>query len=328
MLTSSSNNRIFGTQDQIHPLRLLTLAQLESIPRPEYLIDGVLPANSINLWFGPSGSGKTFVAIGAAMHVAAGVEWCGHQVKQGSVLYIAAEGASGLHARASSWMGYHSAEHMPHIWFISEPVQLLHDLELDRLLDAVEKTQPVLIVVDTFARCFVDGDENSARDAGRAINNLRKLQRVCGSCVLVIHHTGHENRRERGSSALRGAMDSMALITSVNRGLELRCEKMKEGPKYPTKGFKLHPFQSSCVAIAAAISSEAIGADSRIETESWVDDKLLKALAEGPMKHKEWKAVSKTMFGVAKTSYDKSLRRLKDSRKVVVDEDGFYSLVD
>ena len=45
------------------------------LPPPAWLIDAVLPCDSLGVMFAPSGAGKTFVALGMAACVVTGREW-------------------------------------------------------------------------------------------------------------------------------------------------------------------------------------------------------------------------------------------------------------
>jgi hypothetical protein len=73
--------------------------------------------------------------------------------------------------------------------------------------------KPLLIVFDPFARSFEGGDENHARDVGLAVAASTGLIRDTGATVLLLHHTGKEQKTlERGSSALRAAADTMISV--------------------------------------------------------------------------------------------------------------------
>jgi DNA-binding Lrp family transcriptional regulator len=88
----------------------------------------------------------------------------------------------------------------------------------------------VLIVVDTLARCFTGGDENSSKDMGRFVAACDALRKETGATVLVVHHSGKDKSSERGSSALRGAADAMFEVTNPEfRKIHVRCTKQKEG---------------------------------------------------------------------------------------------------
>ncbi len=84
-------------------LRLLTLNDLANLPPPEYLLDDFIRKGGFNVLFGPSGGGKSFLALDWALCIATGRPFYGQQVEQGGVVYIAAEGASGLHQRIEGW---------------------------------------------------------------------------------------------------------------------------------------------------------------------------------------------------------------------------------
>lgn len=73
---------------------------------------------------------------------------------------------------------------------------------------AVECGKPQLIVVDTLARNFGEGDENNTADMNAFVAAMDDLRsRYPGSTVLVVHHTGHaEKGRSRGSMAFKGAL--------------------------------------------------------------------------------------------------------------------------
>jgi RecA-family ATPase len=91
--------------------RLLTLADLDNLPDPIWLIDDVLPSNSLCVLYGEPGCGKTFVALSMALSIAAGHSWCGKLTTEGSVLYVPAEGLYGLKLRVPAFSA--SMESLP-----------------------------------------------------------------------------------------------------------------------------------------------------------------------------------------------------------------------
>jgi RecA-family ATPase len=84
--------------------RLLTTEQLGTIPKPEPLVDGLLYLDSLAMLYGPSGAGKSFVGIDVAMHVASDHQWWNScELANAPVLYMVAEGASGIRLRTDAW---------------------------------------------------------------------------------------------------------------------------------------------------------------------------------------------------------------------------------
>ena len=76
--------------------RLLSPAELAALPKPNWLIEGVLPEHSFCVLYGEPGCGKTFVALSMALSVAADHSWCGKPTIGGAVLYVTPEGLHGL----------------------------------------------------------------------------------------------------------------------------------------------------------------------------------------------------------------------------------------
>ena len=89
------------------PYRKVTLAELEDLPQPEPLIEGVLDAGMVTMLSGPFSTGKSFIALDWALSIASGETWMGHEVKQCRVLYVSAEGAHGQSKRVKAWKSEH-----------------------------------------------------------------------------------------------------------------------------------------------------------------------------------------------------------------------------
>ena len=86
-----------------HMDRRFVLEPLRSLRQTlagEWLIKGLLPSHGLAAIYGPPGCGKSFVALDCTMHIAAGIDWSGRKVKQAGVVYVAAEGGTGVRKRA------------------------------------------------------------------------------------------------------------------------------------------------------------------------------------------------------------------------------------
>src|SRR5262249_31524456 len=85
-------------------LPLLSLGELrDQAHAGPWLVKPVMPADSVGMMFGASGTFKSFIAVDAAMHVAHGLPWMGRRTRQGDVIYLAAEGGTGLWGRICAW---------------------------------------------------------------------------------------------------------------------------------------------------------------------------------------------------------------------------------
>ena len=118
--------------------------------------------------FGAPGAGKSALALGLALSVASGCDWYGHQVEQGVVVYIAAEGGSGLKGRLRAWTAAHKGSDLSRMRFVTVAPDLLDRADAAALNDAIGELPeaPALIVVDTMARSMPGGEENSSRASG------------------------------------------------------------------------------------------------------------------------------------------------------------------
>ena len=83
--------------------RLLTPEEIDELPDPEYLVEGVLPEKSVCVLYGEPSSGKTFVALSLALACANGQPWIGRKTRPARILYVAAEGVLGIKYRLRAY---------------------------------------------------------------------------------------------------------------------------------------------------------------------------------------------------------------------------------
>lgn len=195
----------------------------EFAPTP-YIVKHLIEPGELAVLFGESGSMKSFVAADLALHVGSGRDWCGHRVRRGAVLYVAAEGGSGFRRRVRAWLirqGIGADDPQPAVWVGTDTIDLFAGSGALADLIAVAEAalgEPVeFVVIDTLSAAFGGGDENKTSDLNRVLTSVRA---ACGPrAVLVVHHVGHGDKtRERGSYALRGAADRRFLIERNESG--------------------------------------------------------------------------------------------------------------
>jgi archaellum biogenesis ATPase FlaH len=235
---------------------LYSVQELLKLPDPLWQVEGLIPQGSLVVMYGRPGAGKSFLALDLAHRVGEGLSWCGRQVQQGQSVYISAEGTDFTKLRVKAWIQEHVVDEIdvasPNIRYRRDSLQFLNPTDVDRLRETITdiKFQPTLLVIDTFARCFVGGDENASKDMGRFVDNLNRLQSemVTGTGIvptmLVIHHTGKDGKEERGSIALRGAADVMLKVSMQKDGvITIDNEKQKDEKRFPKCTFRLKEHQ-------------------------------------------------------------------------------------
>lgn len=204
----------------------------------DYLIKGVLPRNGFGVMWGKPSAGKSFHALDMAMHIACGWRYRGHRVRQGTVVYCALEGQAGFSKRIEAFkrhpdlkvrLASQSCERDVPFHMMPTALSLARDYE--KFLVSVDAVgvEPDLIVLDTLNRSL-EGSESSDKDMGAYIEAAGKLQEHFRCTVLVLHHPGHNNDRERGHSSLRPASDFFLKVEDLGEFLhKLTVERVKDG---------------------------------------------------------------------------------------------------
>lgn len=223
----------------------LSMSALTALEPVAPLIDGFLFRGQLAELVGKPGSGKTFAALSMALSVASGARWCGHGVPSAApVIYVAAEGASGIRARVLAWcqtkgIDPDSLEERFHV--VPRAVQMGEDDHIAQVLALVKRTGAALVVFDTLARCTAGLEENSATDQGKAIQRADMINQQTGAAVLVVHHTAVHSERPRGSSAWDGALYSLLSITRGREDITITCDKHKDAASGCDHSFTLEP---------------------------------------------------------------------------------------
>ncbi len=205
-----------------------------------YLIKGLLERTELGLLYGRSGDGKSFIALSAALAVAAdATDWLGRRVRGGSVLYVAAEGGGGFGNRISA-AGKEAPEKfrwLPEAVALDNPQELA---ELEMVIRREWEDGADLIVIDTLARCN-SRDENSAQEMGAIVKAADRLRTAFGAAVLLVHHSGKNlDNGARGSSALRAAVDTELRVERSEDGvITLRATKQRDAELGDALHFRL-----------------------------------------------------------------------------------------
>lgn len=259
-------------------LRTLTVQELSKLPAPEWLIDGIIPAVAMTTLYGAPGAAKSFWALDAACSIATGHTFHGSDVKRGKVVYCLGEGIRSLRYRVESWgLAHPTADQESleeNLVVIPMTPHLLEPYDTSALMNTMEDLGEVsLLIIDTFARALVGGDENSAQDVGLAINVCDRIRDRVGAATLLVHHTSAEGSKTRGSTALPGASDAMLKMVKddIQRAISLSCTKMKDGEPFKTQFYTLEQYGHSAALLPKALVGG--GNDKFRGRNNWDEDK-------------------------------------------------------
>lgn len=305
---------------------LLDTDGLNNLPALEPLVGDLLFMNSLCRIVGPSGSFKSFVLLDFAGHIGTGKPWHGHHVRQGTVVYLVAEGASGIRKRVRAWEKHYGMR-MDNVRFLPRPVQAM-DPEWDVLKELMRQVNPSLIIVDTQARVSVGVEENSNTEMGRVVERIEDLRRVSGACVSLVHHTGHIGEHGRGATAVKGALQSELLVSRKgdrlsNIVLTIKTGKQKDEEEEPDLLFGLQKIaldgeakpDGRPVTSLVLVSLDAVPDRTPVKgSVEWIVDQLDKAQVPTTYGRERLRSECMRLEIEAKTSKLEDVARIRKNR--------------
>ena len=216
------------------------LADIELKPQ-EWLIETVMPTNSLVAIVGASYSGKSLCAIDMCCGIASGSDFHGHKLRQGSVAYIAAEGRSGLLSRVEAWRAANDQQDANLPFALSKSGINLRDPNMVNSIKSLVDKVPdlALLVVDTLNRNFGGGNENQSDAMGEFITACDELADHFDCTVCVVHHMGKDQSAgARGHSSFFAALDAELTFKAIGEtDVQLSCTKLKDSPEFDQMQF-------------------------------------------------------------------------------------------
>lgn len=186
---------------------------LDDIPEPVPLIDGLLDAGTVAVLAGKFGTYKTFLALAWSASLATGQPWATFCPREPApVIYVAAEGAASVRRRLAAWRKFHGDIPPGMLTVVSRPVRLTVPDDVTWVRELVDMTEARLVVFDTLHRCAPGAEENSSTEMGRVHDEAAALRDETGCTVLLVHHTGHAGERSRGTSSIEDDADTAYVV--------------------------------------------------------------------------------------------------------------------
>ncbi len=199
-------------------------------PQPpiDYVVEGVFSAPSVSLLVGDGGCGKTWLAIDLAVSVATEQQWLDFGVTGGPALIIDEEMGEGpLMRRIGEALRGHGAGDTTRLAFICHSRFDLWELnDVTAIIAAIREVGARLVVFDALMELLPGRDENSVKDVLPGLMALRDVATETGAALVVIHHA-NKSGGYRGSSALKGAVDNLLLMTKQGGLVTVATEKAR-----------------------------------------------------------------------------------------------------
>lgn len=216
-------------------------------PQMTYCVEPLLPTGTVGLLVAEGGTGKTTFALRLAMSVATGRPFFGLKVRQGRVVYLAAEEHEDTLRRRIHWIFCNERTRMKES---GAPLEALDTFQSDLLNNLVLQSavgyelhlvtnsfghiaqsgivqamierlpRPLeLLIMDPLSR--LNGAEENSNGAGTAlINAAERITRECGCTTLLAHHTGKISAKDRDTS-LYAARGASGLVDAARTSLRL-----------------------------------------------------------------------------------------------------------
>lgn len=233
-------------------LHVLSYAEMEAMPEPEWLIEGVIQTRSAALMFGKSNSFKSFMAIDLGLSVDTGRDWHGNAVTAGGVLFVATEGANGVgRLRIPTWYQHHAIPEEDRGAFLY-PQEICLDTadDVTALIAAMNiRGNFALVVIDIFGGSM-KGSEIEDKTARAWVHGIQRILRETGASVLVVAHTGwQDDTRARMHTHFWGSFDSRLRMEGDKESLTgtLTVERHKDADSTGSWGFRMTPTGESLV---------------------------------------------------------------------------------
>ena len=205
---------------------------------PEYLIDGVVQRGRLYTLTAPTGSGKTAVMLYASVALATGGQFCGLDVEQGDVLFLAGENPDDVRARFIATLEFYGIDPRKcRLHFIAGTFSIRADMEALKA-EAAKLPNLCLVVVDTFAAYFDGDDENSNAQALDFARVVRGLTNSASKPAVImpahpVKNASKTNLAPKGGSSLVNEVDGNLTLWSEDGIITMHWQVKHRGPDFP-----------------------------------------------------------------------------------------------
>jgi RecA-family ATPase len=224
----------------------------QEVPRREWLVKDVIPADAVGSIYGDGGLGKSTVALQLAVARAIGAKWLDLETKLGRTLYFSCEDkAAELHKRLDAIRQHYSVsfaamEGVIRLYDLTEDDALMATVGRDGTVTAndlfrtvrreAQRHEADLIVIDSLANVF-GGNENDRSQVRQFVSLLNRLA-VDGRSVVILAHPSLTGLISgRGTSGSTAWNNSVRWRVNFQKGddpeaqmRELSVQKSNYGP--------------------------------------------------------------------------------------------------
>lgn len=276
------------------PLDIWCIDEIQE-ERPEDMIEGILPVETVLMLYGLPKVGKSLLGLGLGFHLAAGVPWFDLEIKRRwRVLYISGEGGRwSLIDRLNRLLKGDVIPPAKQFAFWAIPsIDILDAVDFGGLVAGIESFAPDIIIMDPlqkFHRC----DENDNTAMQSVMDSFRSLITAKGRSLIIQHHARKAGDATRGASSVSAEVDTIVRFEWVSKNdhhgaRRLYFEDLRHGEAPDDLFLHLDPFTLSFTRESFSSSNEAVQVlaehEGRMESRAALKD----ALISSSRKEKAW----------------------------------------
>lgn len=224
----------------------LRASEIGEIAPVEWLVQDFWTAGDLGLFVGDGGAFKSSAAIHMAAAVAGGYDvFERFRARQAPVLIVSAEDpASVVLMRLAAFLegqAWKTERVLPNVHVLATPdVNLAEGRWKHHLAEEIARVEPGLVVIDPWFE-ILGADENSNTEVRPAVKYLRSLTSICGSAILVVHHSGKQSPDKRILDRIRGA-SALPYAARMIYFFEFRDDGVYVENLKLSRGARLRPF--------------------------------------------------------------------------------------
>lgn len=224
-----------GGENKFIPIKFEELIGYD-FPAKDWLVEYLIPANSISVISGYPGSYKTWLLLDLAIRIAKGEKYLNEfQSRKSKVLYIDEENDLPLFKdRITALCEDKSLD----IEFLSQKGFKLKNSQI--IVDYCLKNNIKVVLMDSLIRIHSQ-DENSSTEMAKLFEEFKKFK-LNGIAVIFAHHNrksrnGESNPTEdvRGSSEIFAFLDTGLSVSKIKKTRQVRITqaKLRQGQELP-----------------------------------------------------------------------------------------------
>lgn len=219
--------------------------EIEEGKPKETILKGWLGVGEFTTISGLPGTGKSVVTTDLACHIAAGMDWHGLSVKQGLVIYVAAERKKLTERRMMAFRKHHSVKDVP-LLVVGGMLDFTRDeKDAEAIVKVIREAEEytgqkcVWVIIDTLTRVFGAGDQNASKDMVKFVRSCDHILTETNAHVTAIHHSAWSGERGKGAIDLDGAVDASFMVKKDGAKHKLVCDGTNDGEEGDVLAFMM-----------------------------------------------------------------------------------------